>query len=97
MNTCYDTLVADLRQSFREHKQSWEDSKVRYDAQLKQSLKSMEGIQDMSSCEIVDEYSKLIRKAEETKPLATRQKKLKDRLGEAVSNIATLIENYRTA
>lgn len=51
-----------MKQSFSDHKKKWEDGKSEYDDQLKQSLKSMEGVQDMSSQDIVDEYSDLVKK-----------------------------------
>ena len=96
MNEQYDNLLKNLKQSFDEHKKKWEDSKAEYDEQLKLSLKTMDGVQDMSSQDIVEEYSNLIKKAEECKPLAERQKDLKTKLSEAHENRATLIENYKT-
>lgn len=96
LNEQYDNLLKNLKQSFDEHKKKWEDSKAEYDEQLKLSLKTMDGVQDMSSQDIVEEYSNLIKKAEECKPLAERQKDLKTKLSEAHENRATLIENYKT-
>lgn len=97
LNAQYDAMVDDLKQSYRAHKAKWAEDKTRYDDQLKQSLKSMDGIQDMSSQEIVDEYTGLIKRAEEAKPLAKRQKELRDSLSQALTDRVTLIEKYRTS
>ena len=56
----------------------------------------MEGVQDMSSQDIVDEYSDLVKKAEECKPLAEKQNRLKTELSGATESRATLIECYKT-
>ena len=96
LNSQYDGLLKKLKQSFSDHKKKWEDGKSEYDDQLKQSLKSMEGVQDMSSQDIVDEYSDLVKKAEECKPLAEKQNRLKAELSSAEESRATLIENYKT-
>ena len=50
----------------------------------------------MSSQDIVDEYSDLVKKAEECKPLAEKQNRLKKELSGAEESRATLIENYKT-
>ena len=97
LNAQYDAMVDKLKQSYREHKAKWEEDKSRYDDQLKKSLGSMDGIQDMSSREIVEEYTGLIKKAEEAKPLAKKQDDLRSDLSKAVTDRATLIEKYRTA
>lgn len=96
LNSQYDELIRKLRQSFDEHKKKWEYGKSEYDDQLKQSLKSMDGIQDMSSQDIVNEYSELVKKLEESKPLAEKQKELKTELLRANESRATLIEKYKT-
>ena len=96
LNSQYDELIKKLRQSFDDHKKKWECGKAKHDDQLKQSLKSMEGIQDMSSQEIVNEYSELVKKLEESKPLAEKQKELEIELRRANESRTTLIEKYKT-
>lgn len=97
LNSEYSNLVDDLKKSFYEYKNQWELGKSVYDNQLKSALKSIEGIQDMTSQEIVNEYSNLIKFSEECKPLSEQKKINEKNLEEEMEKRVTLIENYKTA
>ncbi|WP_196598694.1 TrlF family AAA-like ATPase [Pectinatus frisingensis] len=91
----YTLCLKKLSKSFSEHRKAWEEKKVEYDKQLKESLTAIEGIQDKSSQEIINDYSKLIKTVEASKPLEKRQESLKKKKNEAEEKRRTLIENYK--
>ncbi len=97
LNKQYASLLSDLKQSYSKHKTQWESNREQYDAQLKHSLKTMDGIQDKSSQEIVKEYSDLIRTSEECKPLVQKRKHIEEQLEAAQKARIDLIEEYKSA
>lgn len=97
LNKKYNDLVQELLLTYNNCKNKWIEGKSKYDSQLKESLRSMEGIQDKSSREIVDEYSNLVKKIEQCKPLQERNDRLQKELNNKKENRKSLIEAYKKA
>ena len=93
----YDELIAQINSDYKKARKKWENGKVKYDDQLKQALKEMPDIQDKTSQEIVDEYSRLVKTVESAKPLIKRKKELDRKEKELLFVRRNLIENYKAA
>lgn len=91
----YKVLSEQLEQSYSKHRENWDIKKAEYDGQLKASLKAIEGVQDKSSQEIVTEYSNLIKKVEESKPLEKKKQALEAKKADALSKRKGLVEKYK--
>ncbi|MEG0900276.1 MAG: hypothetical protein RSF40_11280 [Oscillospiraceae bacterium] len=92
----YDSCKTKLIEAYNKHKTSWDTKKTQYEEQLRESLKSVDGIQDKSSKEIVDDYSDLIKKVEASKPLETKQKELEQKRTGLENERKTIIEHYKS-
>lgn len=93
----YSKAVSDLKNAYRIQKDTWTGKKSQYDQDIKDSLKQIEGIQDKSSSEIVNDYSSLIKKVENASPVQSRIEAISSERQRLLNERKTLIENYRIA
>lgn len=93
----YDELIGSLNSDYERARNDWENGKYQYDDQLKASLKELPDVQDKTSQEIVDEYSKLVKTVEAAKPLAKKKKEIDDREKELLNERRNIIERLKSA
>jgi ABC-type enterochelin transport system ATPase subunit len=91
----YAKSVTDLKAAFDLQKNKWIEKKTQYDQEIKESLKQVEGIQDKSSAEIVEDYSSIIKRVESSEPIQSRIEKTKEKITVLLNARENLIENYR--
>ena len=96
-NTQYLELFMELKKTLELEKRNWERGKEDYDDELRNSLKTIEGIQDKSSEEIVKEYSSLVRQEAERRPLKSQLDEYEEHHKTLLSERRNLIEKLRTA
>lgn len=92
----YAKAVTDLKRSYDIQRKNWDQKKSRYDQQIKESLKQVDGIQDKSSSEIVNDYSSLIKKVEAAKPVQNIVNKSQGIQKRLYGERKNLIERYRS-
>lgn len=89
----YRKLVNSFQQVFIQ----WNKNKEKYDDQLRDMFKKINGIQDMTSEDIVNEYSTLIKQQEEYKPLALSKARQEKNIEQRIQERKNLIESCRKA
>jgi ABC-type lipoprotein export system ATPase subunit len=92
----YTKAVTDLKRSYDLQRKTWNQKKSQYDHQIKESLKQVEGIQDKSSSEIVNDYSTLIKNIEVAKPVHDKVNKSRETKKHLYEERKNLIEHYRS-
>lgn len=97
LNKRYKELLQNLISTYSDCKNKWTEGKSKYDSQLKESLRSMDGIQDKSSQEIVDEYSNFVKRIEQCRPLQEKNNELQKELVSKKEKRRSLIEAYKQA
>ena len=97
LNNRYAKIIMSVQETYHVHKENWETKKRQYDSKLKESLQSMEGIQDKSSNEIVKDYMELVKESEKCKPLKDQHDVFERERKKLSENRLTLIENYKKA
>lgn len=93
----YYKAVSDLKIAYNLQKDTWTEKKSQYDQEIKGSLKQIEGIQDKSSSEIVNDYSNLIKEVEISSPVQARIEVISSERERLLDERKTLIENCRIA
>jgi len=95
INIDYKNAVNELKMAFELYKGNWEISKVKYDEEVKNSLKQLGDIQDKSSTEIVNDYSMLLKKVASAEPTQVKMKDAEIQKQNLFQERKNLIENYR--
>ncbi len=97
LNRQYQSLFEELEKTVKQEKDSWESGKEKYDGELRESLKSIEGINDKSSDEIANEYSKLVCQESSCKHLKAELDQYQTEYDSLLIERRNLIENQRKA
>lgn len=93
----YSKAVTDLKTEYNLQKDIWTEKKSQNDQAIKNSLNQIEGIQDKSSSEIVNDYSNLIKEVEIASPVQARIEVISSERKRLLDERKTLIEKYRIA
>lgn len=91
----YEIAIEKLKEDYALRWKLWQENRLKYDDALKKSLEDVEGIQDKTSTQIVEEYSELVKKVSISEPKKKQEEEYRIQRDELLRKRKTLIERYK--
>lgn len=93
----YERALSDLDKAYRDSRSSWEQKRAENDDEIRNALKTVDGIQDKSGNQIASEYTELLKKVRLAEPIQKRSSEIQRKIDDLKKNRKTLIESCRKA